>query len=83
MTRMSDPQIAKHIATNYRQAQEGIVEARAALKRVKHMLEADEQPAYELRMLDEFDIVLKNTLRFELTNERNRWDDIVVERKKG
>lgn len=79
---MSDAKIAEEIYRNYVAARTALLEARAALKRARYKLVEDGQPDYEVTMLDEFEIVLKNTLRFELTNESTRWDDITVERKK-
>lgn len=80
---MSDPRLAREIAHEYAQAQYHLDEAKKALKKVREKLEQDGQPQYELTMADEFGIVVKNTLRFELNNEISRWDEITDYRKKG
>lgn len=80
---MSDHYLAKNITTALDRAYGHIQEARSALKMARQGMEVDGQPDYQLTMLDEWDIVLKNALRYELSTETSRWRDIAVERKKG
>ena len=80
---MTDPTVARQIMSDFDKARSNIMEARAALRRVRVKLEEDGQPDYELRQVEEFEVVLKNVLRYELTNETFRWRDIHEARKKG
>lgn len=79
---MSDLAIAKEIERDFVRAQEGLSAARTALLRVRSNMERDGQPDYELRMLDEMEIMVKNTLRYELSTSISRWSDIAIDRKK-